>query len=172
MHDFILGGEKMFRIGFGVDSHAFEETLTGKKLIIGGVEVPNHLAVKSYSDGDVIIHSLFNALSSAIGEKSIGQFFPDNDPVNMQRDSMNYISFIHPLVRKKGYVISNVVFSLECKTPKISPLESRIKEVLSRKLEISPGAISVHATTGEGLTSFGQGKGIYCQAVVLLEKDS
>lgn len=162
----------MFRIGFGVDSHRFLSEMSDKKMILGGVEIPNHVGVESYSDGDVIYHSLFNALSSALGNKSIGEFFPDNDPVNMRKDSGEYIQFMMKLVKEKGFSISNVVFSIEGKRPKVAPHSVKIKESVAKILSISVEQVSVHATTGEGLTSFGKGEGVYCQAIVLLQKES
>lgn len=162
----------MIRIGFGVDSHRL---LTAgmqpeKKLLLGGVHIPNHPGVDSHSDGDLILHALFNALSSAIGEKSIGQFFPDNDEKWKGADSSQMIRHIMQFVQDKGYHIGNVVFSLECKTPKIAPHETAIKQSLSRLLEIPLDCIAVHATSGEKLTAFGKGEGIYCQATILLHK--
>jgi 2-C-methyl-D-erythritol 2,4-cyclodiphosphate synthase len=159
-----------FKIGFGVDSHRFEEKLSKKKLILGGVHVPEHVGLDSHSDGDVILHAVFNALSSAIGETSIGQFFPDNDPKWKGADSKTFIREIMQRVTKEKYAIGNVVVSLECKRPKIAPIEPKIKHNLSVLLGISESEIAIHATTGEGLTSFGKGEGIYGQAVILLYK--
>ena len=158
-----------FRIGLGIDSHAFETQVTEKAFLIGGVEIPSHLPVQSHSDGDVVLHSIFNALSSAIGEKSIGQFFPDTAEENKGKDSREFIRTILRKVREKNFLVENVVFSLECKTPKIAPIEMKIKQNVAALLNISPDAVAVHATTGEGLTSFGQGKGLYCQCVLLLQ---
>ncbi len=164
--------DNMTRIGFGVDSHRLLAVgvQPEKKLILGGVHIPDHAGVDSHSDGDLILHALFNALSSAIGEKSIGQFFPDNDPKWKGVNSTQMIHQIMQLVKEKGYHIGNAVFSLECKTPKIAPHEAAIKASLSRLLEIPLDAIAVHATSGEKLTAFGKGEGIYCQATILLHK--
>lgn len=160
----------MFRIGFGVDSHRFETTPTGKKFVLGGVVIPDAPGVDSHSDGDLILHSLFNALSSGIGEKSIGEYFPDTKDENKGRNSIDFVRHILTEVNEKGYRVGNVVFSLECKRPKISPHALKMRESVSRLLNIPLDAVAVHATTGEGLTSFGKGEGVYCQAVVLLEK--
>ena len=160
-----------FRIGFGVDSHAFEKTPTGKVFKLGGVVIPTAPGVDSHSDGDLILHSLFNALSSAIGEKSIGEYFPDTKEENSGRDSEEFIRLILKKIHDTGFEIGNVVFSLECKRPKISPHALQIKQNVARLLNVAEDAISVHATTGEGLTSFGKGEGVYCQAVVLLTKN-
>ena len=162
----------MYRIGFGVDSHRLLplDVNPEKKLFLGGVHIPHHVGVDSHSDGDLILHALFNALSSAIGEKSIGQFFPDNDPQWKDVASTPMIAHMLELVREKGYRVGNVVFSLECKTPKISPHEVAIKQSIAALLDIPLDAVAVHATSGEGLTSFGKGEGIYCQATILLHK--
>ena len=164
--------ENTFRIGLGVDSHRLLAVgvQPEKKLILGGVHIPDHAGVDSHSDGDLILHALFNALSSAIGEKSIGQFFPDNDEKWKGADSSKMIAQVLKLVREKGYRIGNVVFSLECKTPKIAPCELAIKQSVVKLLEIPLDCIAVHATSGEKLTAFGKGEGIYCQATILLHK--
>ncbi len=159
-----------FRIGMGVDSHRFQEQMSEKKLVLGGIVAPGHLPLDSHSDGDVILHALFNALSSAIGEKSIGQFFPDTDPKWKGVDSTVFIHEIVKRVKKEGFEVGNVVISLECKTPKIAPHESSIKHNLSRVLGIPSEMIAIHATSGEGLTAVGKGEGISGQAVVLLYK--
>ena len=164
--------ENNFRIGFGVDSHRLlaPGVSPEKKLIMGGVHIKDHVGVDSHSDGDLILHALINALSSAIGEKSIGQFFPDTDPKWKGVDSTKMVAHVLELVRKKGYKVGNVVFSLECKTPKISPYEAAIKQSLMRVLDIPADCVAVHATSGEKLTAFGKGAGIYCQATILLHK--
>lgn len=164
--------ENTFRIGFGVDSHRLLAVgvQPEKKLILGGVHIPAHAGVDSHSDGDLILHALFNALSSAIGEKSIGQFFPDNDEKWKGADSSQMVMHILQLVREKGYHVGNVVFSLECKTPKIAPFELAIKHSVAVLLQIPLDCIAVHATSGEMLTAFGKGEGIYCQATILLHK--
>ncbi len=162
----------MFRVGFGVDSHRFETTPTGKLFKLGGVIIPDAPGVDSHSDGDLILHSLFNALSSAIGEKSIGEYFPDTKKENSGRDSEEFIHLIQAKIKEKGFAIENMVFSLECKHPKISPHSEKIKQNLARILKMGVDSIAIHATTGEGLTSFGKGEGVYCQAVVLLNKIS
>ena len=163
-------GKEPFKVGLGVDSHRFQPTMSDKKFVLGGVVVPGHMPIDSHSDGDVILHSLFNALSSSIGEKSIGQFFPDTDPKWKGVDSAVFIEEILKRIRKENYEVGNVVVSLECKTPKIAPLEAKIKHNVSGLLGISVNCVAIHATTGEGLTSVGNGEGIYGQAVILLHR--
>ncbi len=159
-----------FRIGMGVDSHRFLEKKTNKKLILGGVEIKDHIGLDSHSDGDVVWHALFNALSSAIGEKSIGQFFPDTDPKWKGVDSDVFIQEILKRISAKGYEVGNVTVSLECKTPKISPHSDAIIRRTAKIVGVKTDQVALHATTGEGLTSFGKGEGIYGQAIVLLSK--
>ncbi len=158
-----------FRIGFGVDSHRFLPQKTNKKLVLGGVKIKGHVGLDSHSDGDVILHALFNALSSAVGEGSIGQSFPDTDSKWKGVNSQIFIQEILSKIKKQKLEIGNVVISLECKTPKISPHEASIKHNLAELLGVPLGCIAIHATSGEGLTSFGKGEGIYGQAVVLLQ---
>lgn len=162
--------KRVYRIGFGVDSHRFEAVSTGKKLMLGGIEIPHPVGMESHSDGDVILHALYNALASALGEGSIGTAFPDSKEENQGRDSKEFVAHILQKTRQEGYIIQNVGVSLECKTPKINPHEKAFKESIAQLLGIKVEQVAVHATTGESLTAVGKGKGIYTQVIVLLEK--
>lgn len=158
-----------FRVGFGIDSHAFEET-EGKPLILGGIVFQGEKGLKAHSDGDVVLHALFNAISSAIGGRSIGYYFPDSRPENKGADSRKFIEKALEMMKEKGFRLNNLGIMIECLKPKIEPKADEMKESLSRLLGLDKERISIIATTGEGLTSFGQGKGIMVSCAVSIAK--
>jgi len=156
----------MIRVGIGIDSHRFVD---GKKnIMLGGLEVPFEKGMKAHSDGDVILHSLYNAISSALGLGSIGKSFPDNEKSNLNRDSSDFIKYITDIMKQKNFSINNISISIEAKTPKIDPIIEKIKLKLSKLLKIKTDAIGITATTGEELSDFGKGFGIQVVTIVSL----
>jgi len=154
----------MFRIGFGFDSHDFEE---GKPLVLGGVLIDFPKGLKGHSDGDVLLHALTDALLSAVGEEDIGQLFSDKDPRWKSAQSSLFLKSALEKVSKKGYVIVNVDCTLIADEPKIAPIKNRIIQNLSLLLGIEQERISVKGKTREG---FCQSEGIACFCVVLLQE--
>ncbi|MGE3279346.1 MAG: 2-C-methyl-D-erythritol 2,4-cyclodiphosphate synthase [Candidatus Altimarinota bacterium] len=155
-------------VGIGEDSHPFDASGT---MMLGGVEVLGLPKLKGNSDGDVILHALFNAISSAIGERSLGV---TADPMAEQGiiDSSEYLKIILDQVKKNGFMIKNVSISLECAQPKIEPLIEQLKASLSELFSINPQQVGITATSGEGLTPFGKGEGVKCSCVVSLKRYS
>lgn len=160
----ILAGE--VRTGIGEDSHAFD---SGGELTLAGVKIPAVPKLKGNSDGDLVLHALFNAISSALGKGSLG---PTGDPMAEQGivDSKEYLSVILNETREQGWWVSNVSVSLECSRPKIEPIADQLKNSLSQLLEVTPQQIGLTATSGEELTSFGRGEGIRCSCLVTLKR--
>jgi len=154
----------MFRIGFGFDSHDFEE---GKPLVLGGVLIDFPKGLKGHSDGDVLLHALTDALLSAVGEEDIGQLFSDKDPRWKSAQSSLFLKSALEKVSKKGYMIVNVDCTLIADEPKIAPIKNRIIQNLSLLLGIEQERISVKGKTREG---FCQSEGIACFCVVLLQE--
>ncbi len=154
----------MFRIGFGFDSHDFEE---GKPLVLGGVLIDFPKGLKGHSDGDVLLHALTDALLSAVGEEDIGQLFSDKDPRWKLAQSSLFLKSALEKVSKKGYMIVNVDCTLIADEPKIAPIKNRIIQNLSLLLGIEQERISVKGKTREG---FCQSEGIACFCVVLLQE--
>ena len=152
------------RIGIGQDSHKFTEK---KPLIIGGVKISEKNGFEANSDGDVILHALFNALSTAIGEKSLG-FYDDRLYDKGVTDSKKYLKFILDKVSKKNLKIGNIAVMLEGKKPKIDEHIEKIKDSLSKLMKIKRENIGIAATSGEGLTEFGKGNGMQCFVAVSL----
>jgi len=156
-----------FLVGVGQDSHMFEEKKKG--LMLGGVKIESEYKLKANSDGDVILHALFNAFSQAIGDMSLG-FYADEMCEKGIKDSSKYLEKILEKIKKKDLHINSVGIMIECKTPKIDPLNAKIKKSLAGILEIKSSKIGITATSGEGLTPFGQGVGIQCFAIISLKK--
>ena len=154
------------KIGIGQDSHKFSSS-KNKKLVLGGFEIKNETGFEANSDGDVILHALFNALSTAIGDKSLG-FYADEMCKDGITDSKKYLEFILNKVKERNYKISNVAIMLEGKKPKIDKHVGKIKKSLSRLLKIKEENIGIAATSGEELTEFGKGNGMQCFVAVSL----
>ncbi len=153
------------RIGIGQDSHKFIEK---KPLIIGSVKISEKNGFDADSDGDVILHALFNALSTAIGGKSLG-FYADDMCKKGITDSKKYLEFILEKVKERGCKISNTAIMLEGKKPKIDGHIDKIKTSLSKILKIKKENIGIAATSGDELTDFGKGLGMQCFVVATLK---
>ena len=157
----------MDRVGIGQDSHKFAKK---KPLILGGVKVADEGGLDGNSDGDVILHSLCNALSSAIGGDSLSTW-SDNMCKRGIKDSQKYVDYIFKKVMGQKYKVENVSISVEAKRPYID-LEAvrKMKMVVSKLLEIRNSQVGITFTSGEGLTPFGRGLGIAAICIVLLSK--
>lgn len=159
--------DKMLRIGNGYDVHVLTE---GRKLILGGVEIPHTKGVLGHSDGDVLVHAIMDAMLGALALGDIGQHFPDTDMQYKNIDSMLLLSKVKELIYSKGYKIINLDSIIVLQKPKVKPyieaMRKRIAEVL--KLEIDQ--VSVKATTEEKLGFTGDESGVKSYCVVLLEK--
>ncbi|MBI2634581.1 2-C-methyl-D-erythritol 2,4-cyclodiphosphate synthase [Candidatus Peregrinibacteria bacterium] len=156
---------KDFRIGIGQDSHLFDGDKKG--LVLAGVEFKEGKKLEANSDGDVILHAIFNAISQALGEKSIG-FYADPLREKGVRDSVKYLEVILEKMRKMRFGINSMGLMIECKIPKIDPITFKLKKSLSEILGLDTRKIGITATSGEYATAFGQGLGIQCFAVVSL----
>lgn len=157
------------RVGLGQDSHRFEEK--EKPLALGGFVIPNERGLKGNSDGDVILHALFNAISQAIGKRSISIY---SDKMCLEqgiKDSKEYLKIILKKLEEKNYKINNVGIMIEAKKPKLEPYHDKIKESLSGILKIEKEQIGLTFTSGEELTDFGRGLGIQCFAITALNKN-
>jgi len=160
----------MIKIGIGQDSHRFDEN-NSKPLILGGVEVSSKDGLKANSDGDVILHSLCNALSSAVGGNSLGTWADDMCLKQGIKDSRKYVEYIFNRIKVQQYRIENISISVEAKTPRLSlDIINKIKKQISEILEIKIDQIGITFTSGEDLTSFGRGEGIQVFSLVTLRK--
>ncbi len=163
------------RVGFGIDTHAFDHQdeidkgiarLNLNYIKLCGVTVPSDRALVAHSDGDVPVHALMDALLSSIGERDIGFFFPDTDPAYAGADSMKLLEKVMELVHGGGFFVKNASIAIVCERPRLSPHIDRMRENLRRTLDCENVGIS--AGTNEKLGYVGEGKGITAYATVLL----
>ena len=156
------------RIGQGYDVHRLAE---GRKLILGGVEIPWEKGLLGHSDADVLTHAVMDALCGAAGLGDIGTLFPDNDLRYAGADSIALLRQVGALLREEGYAVVNVDAALIAQRPKIAPYKAEMAEKLAAALGVEPDRVNVKATTEEGLGFTGDGSGMAAQAVALLEKE-
>ena len=154
------------RIGQGYDVHRLVD---GRRLLLGGVEIPYPLGLSGHSDADVLVHAVMDALLGAAALGDIGQLFPDTDAAFERADSLVLLKEVAARVRAAGYRIENVDATVVAQRPRISPYRQVMRERMARALNIDPSRISVKATTEEGLGFTGRGEGISAMAVALLE---
>ena len=155
------------RIGHGYDVHKLAE---GRKLILGGVEIPWEKGLLGHSDADVLTHALMDALLGAAALGDIGKLFPDNDPAYEGADSVALLRMVAALLREHGYRIGNVDCTVIAQRPKLAPHIQMMREILAEAMSVSVDRVSVKATTEEGLGFSGEGLGIAAHAVALLEE--
>jgi 2-C-methyl-D-erythritol 2,4-cyclodiphosphate synthase len=157
----------MIRIGNGYDVHAFTE---GDHITLGGVEITYAKAFQAYSDGDVLIHALCDALLGALALGDIGLHFPDNDPDFENIDSRLLLKSVINLISSKHYRLLNCDCTIVAQSPKMAPHISAMRQNIADDFRVSLDAISIKATTTEKLGFTGREEGIATYAVVLLEK--
>lgn len=154
------------RIGHGYDVH---QLVTGRRLILGGVEVPYAKGLLGHSDADVLLHAICDAILGAIGEGDIGKHFPDSDAAYKGISSVKLLRQVMTLAEAKGYVMGNVDATVVAQRPKLAPHIPAMKLVIAEALECDPDRVNVKATTTEELGFAGRGEGIATYAVVLME---
>ena len=155
------------RIGHGYDVHRLVE---GRKLILGGVEIPWEKGLLGHSDADVLTHAVMDALTGAARLGDIGKLFPDTDPAYAGISSLKLLAEVARLLGEKGFSVVNVDATLLAQRPKVGPYRPQMAENLAAALGIDPEQVNVKATTEEGLGFTGDGSGMAAHAVVLLEK--
>lgn len=155
----------MFRIGHGYDVHRLVQ---GRKLILGGVEIPHTLGLLGHSDADVLLHAIADALLGAAAMGDIGCLFPDNDPQYAGADSRELLRQVAQRVRESGYSIANVDATVLAQKPKLRPYIDAMRAQIAEALDISASCVSVKATTEEGLGFSGAEEGIAAHAVCLI----
>ncbi len=155
------------RIGHGYDVHRLVE---GRKLILGGVDIPFEKGLLGHSDADVLAHAVMDALLGAAALGDIGKLFPDNDPAYEGADSLALLAKVARVLAENGYAVGNVDATLLAQRPKLAPHIPRMREKLAAAMGVDPGRVSVKATTEEGLGFTGAGEGIAAHAVALIEK--
>lgn len=157
----------MFRIGHGYDVHKLVE---GRRLILGGIEVPHTVGLLGHSDADVLAHAIMDAMLGALALGDIGHLFPDTDDRFKGADSMELMAEVCRIIREKGYRIGNVDATVIAQAPKLAPYIMQMRERIAEVCGCDVSQISVKATTEEHLGFTGEKLGISAHAVALLEK--
>ena len=155
------------RVGFGYDSHRFE---AGRRLVLGGVEIPGAPGLKGHSDADVLIHALIDALLGAAARGDIGSHFPDTDPAYAGADSAKLLESVVAELADAGFRVGNVDATVVCETPKLRPHVDAIRARLADLLRCDASRVSVKGKTNEKMDDVGAGLGVEVHCVALLEE--
>ncbi|MBU6157653.1 MAG: 2-C-methyl-D-erythritol 2,4-cyclodiphosphate synthase [Bacteroidetes bacterium] len=156
-----------FRIGQGIDFHQLS---IGRKLMIGGVEIPHTKGALGHSDADVLLHAICDALLGALALGDIGVHFPNTDPAYHNIDSKILLDQCYTKIQEKGYAVVNLDATLCLEVPKIKPYIPAMQEEIAKRLRLNVSDVSIKATTTEKMGFAGREEGLFAQAVVLLEK--
>jgi len=157
-----------YRIGFGIDFHRLS---AGRKLWLGGINIPHHKGAVGHSDADVLLHAICDALLGALNLGDIGIHFPDTDPAYKDIDSKILLKKTYALIREKKYEIVNIDSTICLETPKIKNYADDMRQTISNILNIQKDDISIKATTAEKMGFIGREEGLVAYATVLLEKN-
>lgn len=155
------------RIGHGYDVHRLAE---GRRLILGGVDIPWDRGLLGHSDADVLVHAVMDALTGASRLGDIGKLFPDTDPAWAGISSLKLLAEVGRLLAERGFAVVNIDAALLAQAPKIAPYKEQMAENIASALGIEPERVNVKATTEEGLGFTGDGSGMAAHAVALLER--
>lgn len=155
------------RIGLGYDVHKLVE---GRRLIIGGVDVPHETGLLGHSDADVLVHSVMDSILGALALGDIGKHFPDTDEKFKGADSIKLLEFVYNLIKEKGYIIGNIDCTIIAQSPKMAPHIENMRLNISKALNTTLDNVNVKATTEEGLGFTGTKQGIAAQSICLLVK--
>lgn len=154
-----------YRIGIGYDIHCLVE---GRKLFIGGVEIPYIKGLLGHSDGDVLLHAICDALLGAAAEGDIGQHFPDTDPKYHNIPSQELLKKVDDLIKKKNFAIDNIDTVIIAQEPILEPFKKQMQEKIAQILKVKEDSINIKAKTNNGLGDIGRKEAIACYAVVTI----
>ena len=154
-------------IGFGYDIHRLVE---GRRLIMGGVEIPYEKGLEGHSDADVLLHAVCDGLLGAMGEGDIGKHFPNTDPQFRGISSLKLLNIVASMVAERGLTVENLDTTVIAEQPRIRPYVPQMRTKIAETMNISEGKVNIKATTSEGLGFVGEGRGIVAYAIVLLKK--
>jgi len=153
------------RIGNGYDIHRL---IAGRKLILGGVEIPHEVGLLGHSDADVLTHAIMDAMLGALSLGDIGHYFPPSDPQWAGADSLMLLGQVHQLIQDKGWHIGNIDSVIVAERPKLKPHIEKMRDKIAAVLQLAPDQVGIKATTNEKLGPVGREEGICAYAVVLL----
>lgn len=155
-------------IGLGYDIHQLKK---GRPLVLGGIKIPHSKGLLGHSDGDVVTHSICDAILGAIGEEDIGEHFPDTDPQYKDIYSLKLLEKVTEIMQVKNLKINNLDITIIAQEPKIFPYREEMKKKINSVLKIPENKVNIKATSPEGLDALGRGEGIACISIVsLIEK--
>ena len=157
-----------FRVGQGFDFHPLE---SGRKLILGGVEIAHEKGLRGHSDADVATHALANAILGAIGEGDLGRHFPDAEPRYAGASSLKLLAEVWKLASGRGWRLGNADLTIFAQAPRLGPHLDSMRARLAAALGADPALLNVKASSPEGLGALGRGDGMAASAVVMLEGD-
>ena len=157
----------MYRAGIGYDAHRFGE---GRKLVLGGVEIPHARGLEGHSDADVLSHAIADALLGAIGERDIGHHFPNSDETIRGISSLEILRRVGEILRARHCRVGNLDATLIAEAPKIGPHLEAMREKISAALGIEVAQVGIKATTNEGMGAIGRGEGMAAMAVASVEE--
>jgi 2-C-methyl-D-erythritol 2,4-cyclodiphosphate synthase len=155
------------RVGFGFDVHRLDE---GQPFFLGGIKIPHSKGAVGHSDADVLIHTICDAILGAADLRDIGFHFPDTDGKYKGIDSKILLKDVMAIVRKEGYELSNVDATVALQVPKVNPYVPEMKSILAHTMGVTPGQISIKATTTEKLSFVGREEGVSAYAVALIQR--
>ncbi len=156
------------RIGQGFDSHPLE---AGRRLVLGGVEVPHDRGLRGHSDADVAAHALANAILGALGEGDLGRRFSDQDPQYKDADSLKLLATVWRLAASRGFRLVNADVTIMAQLPRLAPFLDEMRRAMAGALGVEAQCVNVKASNPEGLGALGRGEGMTAAAVVLLQAD-
>lgn len=154
-----------FRVGFGYDIHPLVQ---GRRLVLGGVEIPFDLGLDGHSDADVLLHAIMDAILGAVSLGDIGHHFPPGDPAYKDASSLALLVRVGQMVSREGWLVSNLDATVVAQEPRLAPFMEAMRGRIGEALEVDAGRVSVKATSPEGLGALGRGEGICAHAVALL----
>jgi 2-C-methyl-D-erythritol 2,4-cyclodiphosphate synthase len=158
----------MFRVGFGYDVHCLVE---GRRLILGGIDIPWERGLLGHSDADVLVHAIMDAILGALGRGDIGKHFPDTDPAYKDNDSLLMLQKVMLMLREDGYSINNIDSTIVAQKPRLAPYIDMMREKLSEILDVEAGRVNIKATTTEGMGFSGKEEGMEAYSIVSLVKE-
>ena len=156
------------RVGCGWDIHPLVE---GRKLILGGLEIPHHKGLQGHSDSDALVHAICDALLGAMGEGDLGRHYPSSDQRFKNISSLKLLEDVVGKLRAKGYRLANVDSTIIAQAPRLSPHLAAMQKSIAGVLQVDPDLVNVKVKSGEGLDAVGHEEAIAAQAVCLIERD-
>jgi len=155
------------RVGCGWDIHPM---VAGRKLILGGLEIPHHKGLQGHSDSDALVHAICDALLGAMGEGDLGRHYPSSDQRFKNISSLKLLEDVVQKLRAKGYRLANVDSTIIAQAPRLSPHLAAMQKIIAGVLEVDPDLVNVKVKSGEGLDEVGREEAIAAQAVCLIER--